>query len=79
MRGGRATQRCHNSPKMTERGDRVRVTSRTGSARRCVGDLKKVRETRHQTKRLTFGACRREANLRPMGAAQDGDQMNKTT
>ena len=26
----------------------------------------------------TFGARRREANLRPMGAARDGGQMNKT-
>ena len=26
----------------------------------------------------TFGARRREATLRPMGAARDGGQMNKT-
>ena len=27
---------------------------------------------------LIFGARRREANLRPNGAARDGGQMNKT-
>ena len=41
---------------MTEQGDRVRVMSRTGSAWRFVGDLKKVREleARHQTRRFDF-------------------------
>ena len=49
-----------------ETGDGVRVTSRTGSARRFVGDLKKVRElsTRRQTRRI-------EANLRPMGGPHE--------
>ena len=80
MRDSRATQRCHNSPKMTERGYRVLVTSCTGRVRRFVGDLKKVRELRLDVKwgGSTFGARRCEANLRPMGAARDGDQMNKT-
>ena len=39
-RSGRVTQRCHNSPD-GKRGYRVRVTSRTGSARRILGILKK--------------------------------------
>ena len=38
---GRVTQRCHNSPD-GKRGYRVRVTSRTGSARRIWGILKKL-------------------------------------
>ena len=37
---GRVTQRCHNSPD-GKRGYRMRVTSRTGSARRIWGILKK--------------------------------------
>ena len=48
---------------MTERGDRVRVMSRTGSALRFVGDLKKVRElkTRRRTSRFDFwGSLRRD-------------------
>ena len=59
---------------MTERDDRVRVTSRTGSARRFLEDLKKVRELSTRRKRggSTFGARRREANLRPKGAARVG-------
>ena len=32
----------------------------------------------HASVGSTFGARRREANLRPMGAARDGGQMNKT-
>ena len=39
-RSGRVTQRCHNSPD-GKLGNRVRVTSRTGSARRILGILKK--------------------------------------
>ena len=39
-RSGRVTQRCHKSPD-GKRGYRVRVTSRTGSARRIWGILKK--------------------------------------
>ena len=42
-RNGRVTQRCHNSPD-GKRGYRVRVTSRTGSARRIWGILKKLVE-----------------------------------
>ena len=38
---GCVTQRCHNSPD-GKRGYKVRVTSRTGSARRIWGDLKKL-------------------------------------
>ena len=39
-RSGRVTQGCHNSPE-GKRGYRERVTSRTGSARRIWGILKK--------------------------------------
>ena len=42
-RSGRVTQSCHNSPD-GKRGYRVRVTSRTGSAWRFLGDFEKVRE-----------------------------------
>ena len=38
LAGGRVTQRCHNSPRRNM-GDRVRMTSRTGSARRFLGEL----------------------------------------
>ena len=41
VRSGRVTQRCHNSPD-GKRGYRVWMTSRTGSARRIWGILKKV-------------------------------------
>ena len=40
--GGRVTQRCHNSPHWKQ-GYGVRVTSRTGRARRILGDFEKVR------------------------------------
>ena len=50
---------CHSEmsqlPEMTERGDRVRVTSRPGSAWRFVGDLKKVRELNTRRGGSTFG------------------------
>ena len=51
-----------------ETGDGVRVTSRTRS------------DQRFERKRRgsTFGARRREATLRTMGATRDGGQMNKT-
>ena len=54
---------------MTERGDSVQVTSRTGSARRFVGDLKKVRElnTRRQTRRLDFWSSQTQGELAPYG------------
>ena len=39
-RNRRVTQRCHNSPD-GKRGYRMRSTSRTGSARRILGDFKK--------------------------------------
>ncbi len=63
-----------------ETGDGERVTSCTGSARRFVGNLKKVRELKLDTgrRRSTFGARRGETNLRAMGAARDRGQMNKT-
>ena len=66
---GRVTQRCHNSPNGNE-GYRLRVTSRTRSARRIWGILKKsVRRvelrTGHRTRRVDFrllvealGRCR---------------------
>ena len=54
-RSGRVTQRCHNSSD-GRRGYRVRVTSRTGSARRILVDLKKSVElkTEHRTRRVDF-------------------------
>ena len=63
---------------MTERGDRVRVTLRTGSVRRFVGDLKKVKvlEAWHQTRRFDFCELA-EMNLRAVGAAGDRGQINK--
>ena len=39
---------------------------------------KKESGFRRQTRRIDFGARRREANVRPMGAARVGGQMNKT-
>ena len=47
--------------------DGVRVTSRTGSARRFVGDLKKVRElsTRRQTRRIDFWSSQARGELAP--------------
>ena len=65
---------------LDETGDGVQVTSRTGSVQRFVKNWKKVRElsTRRQTRRVDFGARRRESNLRSMEAARDGGQMNKT-
>ena len=58
----------------------MRVTSRTGSARRFCENLKKVESWVLDAKRegSMFGAHRREANVRPMGAARDGGQMSKT-
>ena len=68
--------RCHNSP----RRNRVRVTSRTGSAQRFVWEFEERQSRVLDAKRegSTFGARRREASLRPMAAARDGVQMNKT-
>ena len=59
---------------------KVRVTSRTGSARRILGISKKVRELKLDTERegSTFGACWSEAILRATGTARDGGQMKKT-
>ena len=56
---------------MTERGDRVRVRSRTGSVWRFVGDLKKVRElsARHQTRRSDFWSSQTRGELAPYGGA----------
>ena len=59
-RNGRVTRRCHNSPN-GKRGERVRVTSRTGSTRRIWGILKKSVElrTRHRTRRVDFRGSNR--------------------
>ena len=56
-RSGHVTQRCHNSPD-GKRGYRVRVTSRTGSARRILGQLVELR-TRHRTRRVNFRGSQR--------------------
>ena len=69
-RSGRVTQRCHNSPD-GKRDYRVRVISRTGSARRIWVILKKsVRrvESCLGRRRLTFACSRRPW----VGAARDG-------
>ena len=62
-----------------EMSDKVRVTSRTGSARRIWGISKKVRELKLDAERggSTFGGRRGETNLRTMGAARDRGQMKK--
>ena len=59
-RNGRVTQRCHNSP-YWKRGYGVRVTSRTGRARRILGDFEKVSwdETCLGGRRLVFACSRR--------------------
>ena len=61
--------RCHNSP----RRNRVRVTSRTGSARRFMWEFEERQSWVQDAKRegSIFGALRREANLLPMEAARD--------
>ena len=63
-----------------ETSDKVRVTSRTGSARRILGISKKVRELKLDTERggSIFGVRWGETNLHAMGAARDRGQMNKT-
>ena len=62
-----------------ETGDKVRVTSGTGSVRRILGISKKVRELKLDTERggSTFGARWGETNLCAMGAARDSGQMKK--
>ena len=62
-----------------ETGDKVRVTSRTGSAQGIWGISKKVRELKLDAERggSTFGARWGETNLRDMGAARDRGQMKK--
>ena len=62
-----------------ETGDGVRVTSRTGSSQRFMENWKKE-SWNLDTKRggSTFGARWGETNLRAVGAARDGGQMNKT-
>ena len=72
--GGRVTQRCHNSPHW-KWGYGVRVTSRTGSARRIWGISKKVREfkTRRRTRRFNFwGSLRRDKFARRGGRTRLG-------
>ena len=68
-RSGRVTQRCHNSPD-GKRGFRVQVMSRTGSAWRNWGILKKVSwvESCIGRRRLTFACSRRPW----AGIARDG-------
>ena len=63
-----------------ETGDKVRVTLRTGSARRIWGISKRVRELKLDAERggSTFGARGGETNLRAMGTARVRGQMNKT-
>ena len=58
-----------------ETGDKVRVTSRTRSARKFGGDLKLDAERGGST----FGARWGETNFRAMGAAWDRGQMKKPT
>ena len=50
------------------------MTSRTGSARRLVLEFEERKSRVLDAKRegSTFGAHRREANVRPIGAARDG-------
>ena len=62
-----------------EQGDRVRMTSRTGSVWRILWISKKVRELKLDAERggSTFGARWGETNLRAMGAARDWGQMKK--
>ena len=62
-----------------ETGDKMRVTSRTGSARRILGISKKVEELKVDAERggSTFGARRGDTNLRAMGATRDRGQMKK--
>ena len=71
--------RCHNSPRrngVTGCGRRHAPEARGG----LCENLKKVTGWVLDAKPegSTFGARRREANLRPIGAARDGGQMNKT-
>ena len=53
----------------TKRGDRVRVTSRTGRALGFVENWKKVRElsTRRQTRRIDFWSSQTRGELAPYG------------
>ena len=72
-RSGRVTQRCHNSPD-GKRGYRVRVTSRTGSALRIWGVLKKSVELSPASEEdgwLSL-ARRSQASDLAAGAARDG-------
>ena len=60
-------------------GDKVLVTSRTGSAQSILGISKKVRELKLDAERggSTFGARWDKTNLRAMDAARDRGQMKK--
>ena len=68
-RSERVSKRCHNGSE-GKRGYRVRETSRTGSARRILGDFEKVSGvvTCLERRRLTFGCSRRPW----AGVARDG-------
>ena len=74
MRGGRVTQRCDNSPHW-KWGYGVRVTSRTGSARRILGISKKVEVLKLDAERggWLLRPRRGQTNLRATG------QMKKPT
>ena len=70
--------RCHNTPRQNGWLSASDVTHRKRAE--VYGDLIKGKVLRLDTgrRRLTFGARWRESNLRPIGSAQDGGQMNKT-
>ena len=55
-------------------GDKVRVTSHTGSTRKFVWDFEenKSRVLDAEREGSIFGARRREANVRPMGGGEGG-------
>ena len=57
-----------------EHGNVVRMTSRTGSVRRFLGDLKKVTELKLDAERggLTFGGSLRRAEFARYGRRTDG-------
>ena len=68
VRNGRVTQRCRNSPDGT-RGNRVRMTSRTGSSRRILEIWRKLELSSASREDGWFFACA----PRPWaGVARDG-------
>ena len=82
MRAGRADVSLRDVT-IAQRGNRglwVRMTSRTGSARRILWDFEKVSELKLDTEGdgSNSGARWGETNLRATGVARDGDQIKKT-